>query len=99
MNEKLIVLLFLFVIVGFSIELSYDHLPEPTQEYDNLQVLVKPNRYVLYWTYNRTDITFEVIAKTNGWISFGLSPDGHMFYSDYVVAWVHSDGIGHFSGI
>ena len=67
--------------------------------HENLEILCKPNRYVLYWTYNQTDITFEVIVKTNGWISFGLSPDGQIYYSDFVVAWVYPDGTGHFSGI
>jgi hypothetical protein len=99
MAEKLLTLLSFLIVFCFSHDSPYDYLPEPTEPYENLEILCKPNRYVLYWTYNQTDITFEVIVKTNGWISFGLSPDGQIYYSDFVVAWVYPDGTGHFSGI
>jgi hypothetical protein len=70
-----------------------------TEPFDNILILIKPDIYVLYWSHNATDIRFELHAKTPGMLSFGISPDGSMGYSDIILAWINDDGVGHFSGI
>jgi hypothetical protein len=72
--------------------------PEPSEIFQYKATLVEPNQYLIYWKYNETDITFELQANTTGWIGFGLSPDGGMYMSDVIIAWMYSDGTGHFSG-
>ena len=57
------------------------------------QVELLPNdEYVIFWKFNKEDITFEVHAQTTGWVGFGLSPNGGMAGSDMVIGWVPSDG-------
>lgn len=46
--------------------------------------------YTLHWRFdleNRT-IYFAVNVSTNGWVGFGLSPNGGMIKSDVVIGWV-----------
>ncbi|XP_055923857.1 MOXD1 homolog 2 [Eupeodes corollae] len=40
------------------------------------------------WTINNQDITFEVQARTLGYVGFGLSTDGHLPGADLAVGWV-----------
>ena len=57
------------------------------------QVELLPNDdYVIFWNSDKEYITFEVHAKTTGWVGFGLSPNGGMAGSDMVIGWVPSDG-------
>jgi hypothetical protein len=69
-----------------------------SESFDNMLVLIKPDIYIIFWSHNATDIRFEVHVKTPGMLTFGLSPDGSMSYSDVILAWVNDDGLGHFSG-
>lgn len=62
--------------------------------------------YTLYWNFSTADetITFAVKAKTNGWVGFGLSPNGGMVNSDVVIGWVNEAGeaflhVGHLHGM
>ena len=71
--------------------------PSPTRDYLNKLILVEPDIYYLYWSYTDADILFEIHAKTTGWLSFGLSPNGDMFNSDIIMAWVKSNGSIHFT--
>ena len=50
--------------------------------------------YILYWDFDTTEqtITFAVKAKTNGWVGFGVSPNGGMINSDVVIGWVNDEG-------
>ena len=38
--------------------------------------LLEDDVYTVFWKYDDTTITFEVHAKTLGWVGFGLSPNG-----------------------
>ena len=49
-------------------------------------------QYNLYWNFTATDITFKAVARTGGWLGFGLSPNGGMYNSDVVLAWFGADG-------
>ena len=57
----------------------------------NSQVLVD-DQYTMHWHFNQTDITIKCIVKTTGWFGFGLSPNGAMWNSDVVLAWISPDG-------
>ena len=50
--------------------------------------------FKLYWDFDmkQQKIDFAVNVSTNGWIGFGISPNGRMLQSDIVVGWVNSDG-------
>ena len=50
--------------------------------------------YTLYWNFSTAEetITFAVKAKTNGWVGFGVSPNGGMVNSDVVIGWVNAEG-------
>ncbi|KAK3792767.1 hypothetical protein RRG08_023100 [Elysia crispata] len=52
--------------------------------------------FTLYWNFNSTHITFEMVVKTNGWVGFGISPKGAMKSSDVIIGWV-KDGRVHFA--
>ncbi|RUS81877.1 hypothetical protein EGW08_010347 [Elysia chlorotica] len=52
--------------------------------------------YTLYWDFNTSHITLEVVVKTNGWVGFGISPKGAMKSSDVIIGWV-KDGQVHFA--
>jgi len=51
--------------------------------------------YTLHWDFDDTHIMFETVVKTNGYIGFGISPNGKMYPSDVVVAWVDDHGHPH----
>ncbi|KAK0041049.1 DBH-like monooxygenase protein 1 [Biomphalaria pfeifferi] len=44
--------------------------------------------YELFWNFNKTHIIFKTEVKTNGYIGFGLSPNGAMAHSDVIIGWV-----------
>ena len=46
----------------------------------------------LNWNFTSEDIYFKLVAKTNGWMGFGLSPNGGMLNSDLMVTWADPDG-------
>jgi hypothetical protein len=73
-----------------------DDVP-PLTEFSNRLVLIKPNVYVLYWNYTNTSLTGEIHVKTNGWVGFGLSPNGGMNGSDVFAAWIYSNGTTNFT--
>ena len=51
-------------------------------------------RYTLHWNFSVAEetITFAVNVSTNGWVGFGISPNGGMTNSDVVIGWVNDDG-------
>ena len=90
-----------FIFLIFEYSLSHDDL-SPITILENRQLLndinlVEPDLIHLYWNHNETDITFELVSKHKGWISFGISPNGGMSGSDVIVAWLNSDGTHHFT--
>ncbi|XP_059175984.1 DBH-like monooxygenase protein 1 homolog [Physella acuta] len=68
--------------------------PLATDTYNYHEVL--DDNYNLYWNFNSTHILFKVQVRTNGYIGFGISPNGAMTHSDVVIGWV-KDGQSHFS--
>jgi hypothetical protein len=46
----------------------------------------------LQWNFTATDIFFRLAIRTNGWVGFGLSPNGGMANSDIMLAWTNPDG-------
>ena len=68
----------------------------PTGFYSNNVDLIDAV-YRLYWNYTATDLVGEIHVKTNGWVGFGLSPNGGMNGSDVFVAWINNDGSVNFT--
>ncbi|KAK3762286.1 hypothetical protein RRG08_037936 [Elysia crispata] len=68
--------------------------PGPSEKFPYQEQLSED--YMLYWDFNTTHITFEVIVRTNGWVGFGISPNGAMKSSDIVIGWV-KDGQAYFA--
>ena len=54
--------------------------------------------FKLYWDFDmkQQKIDFAVNVSTNGWIGFGISPNGRMLQSDIVMGWVNGDGTAQF---
>lgn len=74
-----------------------EYNPGPSEYFDEMLIVEDPDRLILYWKHNQTDIIFELHYKSFGWIMFGLSHSGLNQYSDVVVAWLNNDLTGHFS--
>ena len=87
-------IIFILISSLFSLILTE---PIPTTNYGNKKILVEPDNYILYWDYNETDITFEIHAKTTGWVGFGISPNGEMENSNVIIFWMNSDGTANFT--
>ncbi|MBN3307113.1 MOXD1 protein, partial [Amia calva] len=51
-------------------------------------VLDEHGKYHMRWKYDENTITFEIQVETNGYIGFGLSPNGAMALSDIVIGGV-----------
>ena len=49
--------------------------------------------YTIYWNFDieKENISIAVRARTEGWVGFGLSPNGQMPYSDVVIGWVNGE--------
>jgi hypothetical protein len=62
---------------------------QPTGIYPNNVDLIDNGLYRFYWDFTSTDLIGEIHVKTNGWVSFGLSPNGGMDKSDVIVAWIN----------
>lgn len=71
-----------------------NELVAPSELFNNTLVLIEPDIFLIYWSYNTSHIRFEIHAKTYGWFSFGVQ-----FRSlvDYVIGYVNDDGSAHFS--
>ena len=68
-------------------------------DYPFHKVLDNKNQYEMYWKFNLQSETihFAVKVQTEGWVGFGLSPNGLMPGSDVVIGWVDSTGTSHFN--
>ena len=64
-----------------------NHRPLSSYEFN---ATLMQDRYWLYWSFDKTteNIFFAVKARTNGWIGFGLSPNGQMPGSDVIIGWI-----------
>lgn len=57
------------------------------------KLVLRENVYDLHWNFTDTDVTFKiVVANPDGWVGFGLSPNGGMYNSDLVLAWFNPNG-------
>ncbi len=63
--------------------------PGPSQLFDHIEIITEPNEVILFWKIEKTEIIFEIHAKTPGWLLFGLGPD-------LITVWLNKT-IGHFS--
>ncbi|XP_062573141.1 DBH-like monooxygenase protein 1 homolog [Saccostrea cucullata] len=66
--------------------------PTATEKYNYMLDLSDNGEYFLFWKFNDSHITFEVHAKTHGYVGFGLSKTGRMYPADIVTGWVKPDG-------
>lgn len=71
--------------------------PDPSESGMRLsgrEVLGHNGSYILEWSYDYKAqvITFNITAKTTGWVGFGLSRDGSMKEADIVIAVVQANG-------
>jgi hypothetical protein len=85
------------LIMVHTVESNHGLNLGPTEYFDEMFLIDENDKFILYWKHNQTDIIFEVHMKTFGWLEFGLSHSGLLQYSDVIVAWLNSDGTGHFS--
>lgn len=61
---------------GGGSALSWDHAVDLNEDFRIL------------WTIINQDITFEIQARTLGYVGFGFSPDGNLAGSDIAIGWV-----------
>lgn len=83
-------------LVFFSFVVSCcqaDHHGHPFNEKYPLSLTLSEDNYYLYWNFSLAEetIQFAVRVKTEGWVGFGISPNGQMPGSDVVIGWVDGD--------
>nr|XP_039269147.1 DBH-like monooxygenase protein 1 homolog [Styela clava] len=64
----------------------------PSDSYSH-STMLQSGKILLYWKYTDSQITFEVIGQTTGWIGIGFSSNGAMTASDIVVGWVKNGAV------
>lgn len=89
--------IFNFILLGcfYTFALSEITQPSPSENYKfSLNVDEKDEfQFQLYWkTIEKDEIQFELHCRTNGWVGFGISPNGGMAGSDIMIGWVDSKG-------
>ena len=57
--------------------------------FGNFRQLSASPAYDLYWNATDTTIVFAVRVETEGWVGFGISPNGLMIDSDVVMGFVN----------
>ncbi|XP_045118850.1 MOXD1 homolog 2-like [Portunus trituberculatus] len=60
------------------------------ETYEHELWLEESGAFVVQWTPRQDDVEFRVIARTTGYLGFGLSSKPRMDGADIVVGWVHS---------
>ena len=80
--------IFVFLIAATATRSA--HLNELEENYNYHAVLDDKGKYNLFWNFDleQETITFAVRVQTDGWVGFGLSPNGQMPNSDVVIGWV-----------
>ena len=68
----------------------------PTGIYSNYVDLM-PGIFRLYWNVTDSNLTAEIHCQTEGWVGFGLSPNGGMAGSNVVIGFLASDGSVNFT--
>ena len=75
---------------------SFAVITPSSTDFTHSTELLENEDYHLFWKYDDTTITFEIHARTLGWVGFGLSLNGGMTGSDVTITWV-KDGQTFFS--
>jgi len=84
---------YFYVLLALSVATRISSLTYNKDTYFvNRAILVEPDTYRVFWNFSDSDIVFKVVVRTSGWIGFGLSPNGGMFNSDLVLAWLDKKG-------
>lgn len=69
---------------------------QPSENYTHSWIVdqEQPELYQMFSKLVDKDqfIQFELHCKTNGWLGFGLSPNGDMPGADIVIAWIDQNG-------
>lgn len=78
---KYVCMLSLAIAGVSSMELDKDTLFQ--HSYD-----LYPSLYKMYWNHTESEIIIKVEVTTSGWLSFGLSPTGGMYNTDFILAWI-----------
>lgn len=78
-----IYLVILLVLVNSVYSVYFDHAVDMDEDYR------------LLWSIKDQEITFEIQARTLGYIGLGFSRDGTIYGADIVTGWV-SQGQSHF---
>ena len=85
------------IIVNFFIIF---HIVSQCLGWSRETILDPDGKYHLRWEGDDNDesewITFEVSVATQGWIGFGVSPNGGMTGSDIVIGWIDDEGETYF---
>jgi hypothetical protein len=84
----------IFLVSLISVLAAQSSPPSPTENYPFKKEL--DSNYILYWKTQNDVITFEVHAKTSGWLSFGVGMSKNSLI-DSIVGWVSGQTVGHFS--
>ena len=80
MKSLIVLALVLFSIINISNAIDENSF------FQN-KVVLKENFYDLHWNFTSTDVTFKIVVKKqDGWVGFGLSPNGEMYQSYLVMA-------------
>ena len=74
-------------------QLASCSLADSSSDFPNALSLDPQENYKIFWKYDDTTITFEVKVKTQGYVGFGVSPNGGMAGSDMVIGWVQDDEV------
>ena len=93
----------IYALLHFKFRVVNGRFPSASSNYVNHRTLVSPDIYDLYWNISEVIepikqeelhlITAELHVKNaNGWIGFGISPNGGMQGSDIITAWMDIDG-------
>jgi hypothetical protein len=70
-----------------GLEHGHDHAVTPN----------KPKFYLKWKTDEVKEIiTFSIEVETQGWVGFGISPNGGIKNSDLVIGWLTKNGKTHF---
>ncbi len=89
---------YLWIVILFlnKITTQQDNFDSNTV-FTNSEIIIAPDQYILYWNVTDENIIIKAEVKADGWVGFGLSPDGRMFNSDIIIGW--SDFQGGFNSL
>lgn len=98
--ETVLPFTFLLVLSSSLVSSEHPHSRDLASEYSFKFTLRDDEKgtYILHWKFDldAETIGFAVNVSTEGWVGFGLSPNGGMSGSDIVVGWVDG-GKTHFT--